>query len=133
MLRLGETRDEISVVADQHGCPTYAREIARVLLSVVAKVVADPDPALRGVFHLTGQGETTWAGFAEAIFAGLSARRGKVVGVRPITTDQYPTPARRPPNSRLDGRKLRAVFGLSLDPWPISLEACLDQLLTKEV
>ena len=129
MLRLGETREEINVVADQYGCPTYAPEIARALLAVARRVVADPDPALRGVFHLTGQGETTWAGFAEGIFAGAASRGRKAVRVNSIATSQYPTPAKRPANSRLSGAKLAAVHDLRLDPWQTSLDQCLDRLL----
>jgi dTDP-4-dehydrorhamnose reductase len=129
MLRLGETRDEVNVVADQHGCPTYAPEIARALLAVAERVVADRDPDLRGIFHLTGQGQTTWAGFAEAIFAGAAARGRKPVRVNPIPTEAYPTPARRPANSRLDGAKLASIYNLRLDPWQTSLDACLDLLI----
>ena len=128
MLRLGETRDELNVVADQNGCPTYAPEIARALLSVAQRVVADSDPALRGTFHLTGQGETTWAGFAEAIFAGSSMRGGKAVKVNPIPTSDYPTPAKRPANSRLSGEKLATTYDLRLDPWRVSLNDCLTRL-----
>ncbi len=129
MLRLGETRDEINVVADQRGCPTYAPEIARALLAVARRVTTDRDPALRGLFHLTGQGETTWSGFAEAIFAGASVRGRPAVKVNEIPTSAYPTPAKRPANSRLSGEKLFDVYGLRLDPWRISLDNCLDQLI----
>jgi len=131
MLRLGETRDELNVVADQHGCPTYAPEIARALLAVAQQVVIDRDPTLRGTFHLTGQGETTWAEFAEAIFKGATARGRTPVRVNPITTSDYPTPAKRPANSRLNGDKLDDTYGLRLDPWRKSLDECLDQLITK--
>jgi len=129
MLRLAETRDEINVVADQHGCPTYAPEIARALLAVAHRVVTDRDPGLRGVFHLTGQGETTWADFASAIFAGAAVRGRKAVTVNPIPTSAYPTPAKRPANSRLDGGMLAKVYNLRLDPWRTSLDACLDVLI----
>lgn len=129
MLRLGETRDEVGVVADQRGSPTYAPEIARAVLTIAERVVADADPALRGVFHLTGQGETHWAGFAEAIFAGSAARGGKAVKVIPIATTDYPTPARRPANSRLNSEKLSKIYDLRLDPWHVSLEDCLTRLL----
>ncbi|WP_303830815.1 dTDP-4-dehydrorhamnose reductase [Asticcacaulis taihuensis] len=131
MLRLGETRDELNVVADQHGCPTYAPEIARALLTVAQQVVIDRDPTLRGTFHLTGRGETTWAEFAEAIFTGAAARGRTPVRVNPITTSDYPTPAKRPANSRLNGDKLDDTYGLRLDPWRKSLDECLDQLITK--
>ena len=131
MLRLGEARDELNVVADQHGCPTYAPEIARALLAVAHRVTSDTDPALRGIFHLTGQGETTWAGFAEAIFAGAEALGRKRVKVNEIPTSAYPTPARRPANSRLNGEKLLKTYDLQLDRWQVSLAHCLDELLGK--
>ncbi len=132
MLRLGETRDEMNVVADQHGCPTYAPEIARALLAIAQRVVADRDPALRGIFHLTGQGETTWAGFAEAIFVGAQARGRNPVKVNEIPTSAYPTPAKRPANSRLSGEKLFEIYGLKLDPWQVSLDDCLDRLVGRQ-
>jgi dTDP-4-dehydrorhamnose reductase len=130
MLRLGETRDELNVVADQYGCPTYAPEIARALLAVAQQVAIDRDPTLRGTFHLTGQGETNWAEFAEAIFEGAEARGRKLVRVNPIPASDYPTPAKRPANSRLNGDKLDDTYGLRLDPWQDSLDACLSQLIT---
>lgn len=129
MLRLGEAKDEVSVVADQHGCPTYGREIARALLLIAHRVVVDRDAGLRGIFHLTGQGETTWAGFAEAIFAAAEARGRRPVRVREILTSEYPTPAKRPSNSRLSGKKLSEIYGLQLDPWQVSLNDCLNQLV----
>jgi len=129
MLRLGETRNEISVVADQRGCPTYAAEIARALVAIAQRVVSDSDAALRGIFHLTGQGETTWAGFAEAIFAGAEARGRNPVKVNEIATAAYPTPAKRPANSSLGGEKLFEVYRLRLDPWRTSLDNCLNELI----
>jgi dTDP-4-dehydrorhamnose reductase len=131
MLRLGETRDTLNVVADQHGCPTYAPEIARALLAIGQQVAIDPDPTIRGTFHLTGEGETTWAGFAEAIFEGAEARGRKPVHVTHIPTSEYPTPAKRPANSRLSGDKLDEIYGLRLDPWQESLDTCLNELITK--
>ncbi|ESQ91139.1 dTDP-4-dehydrorhamnose reductase [Asticcacaulis benevestitus] len=131
MLRLAESRDEVNVVADQHGCPTYAPDMARVILAMAQQVAIDDDPTLRGIFHLTGQGETTWAQFAEAIFEGSANRGGKWVQVNPIATTDYPTPAKRPANSRLSGEKLDQTYGLVLDPWRISLDSCLDRLITQ--
>lgn len=132
MLRLAETRDEVNVVADQHGCPTYAPEIARALLAVAHRITADRDSALRGIFHLTGQGETTWAGFAQAIFAGAAVRGRKTARVNPIPTSAYPTPAKRPVNSRLASEKLHRIYYLRLDPWQASLDACLNVLVGPE-
>lgn len=133
MLRLGETREELNVVADQHGCPTYAPEIARALLAITQQVVVDRDPTLRGTFHLTGQGETTWAEFASAIFKGAFERGRKRVRINPITTAEYPTLASRPANSRLNGDKLDAIYGLRLDPWDVSLDDCLNKLITDTI
>lgn len=127
MLRLGAARDEVGVVSDQIGCPTYAPDIADGILAVARNLVDRPgDPALRGIFHMAGAGETTWAGLAEAIFA----IEGLPVRVRPIATADYPTPARRPANSRLDCAKLAGSHGLRLPDWRSSLAACLDRLRT---
>ncbi len=129
MLRLAETRERLDIVADQRGCPTYALEIAHVLLLIARQIVTDPDPTLRGIFHLAAPGEASWAEFAEAIFTGLEKRTGKHVTVNPIPSSQYPTAALRPANSRLSGEKLLEIYGLQLDPWRISLDSCLDRLV----
>ena len=129
MLRLAETRDEINVVADQCGCPTYAPDIARAILAIARRAVSDPSPALRGTFHLSAPDEASWAEFAVAVFAGLASRGGKKMIVNPIPASAYPTPARRPANSRLDGTKLRAAYGIALPSWRASLDVCLDELL----
>ncbi|WP_294644813.1 dTDP-4-dehydrorhamnose reductase [uncultured Aureimonas sp.] len=129
MLRLGETRDAVNVVADQHGTPTSALDIADAVIAVAQRLAADPDPNLRGIFHLTGSGEATWADFADVIFAGSEARTGKRVTVGRIGTADYPTPARRPANSRLSGEKLGRVYGLVLPDWRQSTKAVLDRLL----
>lgn len=132
MLRLGETRDEVSVVADQTGNPTYAPDIADALLAIAARLREDRSPALRGVFNLTGQGEATWADFAEAVFAEAQACGRKPVRVKRITTAEYPTPARRPANSRLDTTKLRETYGVVLPAWRDSVAACVRRLMNSE-
>ncbi|WP_018860017.1 dTDP-4-dehydrorhamnose reductase [Rhizobium sp. 42MFCr.1] len=129
MLRLAETRDALNVVADQHGTPTSALDIADAVIAIATRLCSDPDPKLRGVFHLTGSGEGTWADFAEAIFAGLQAKSGKAVSVGRITTMDYPTPAKRPANSRLSNDKLKQVYGLVLPDWRQSTRVVLDRLL----
>jgi dTDP-4-dehydrorhamnose reductase len=129
MLRLGETRAEIGVVADQFGNPTNAIDIADALLIVARRMASDSAPDLRGVFHLTGQGEASWADLAEATFAIAETRGRKPVRVKRISTAEYPTPARRPTNSRLDNAKLKRVYDISLPPWRRSLEGCVQRLL----
>lgn len=132
MLRLAATRDEIGVVADQRGNPTSALDIADALLALAVRCAADPDPALRGVFHLTASGETTWAGLAEATFARSAAHGGPSARVRPIATADYPTPARRPANSRLDGGRLLRVHGLRLPDWETALETTVARLVASD-
>ncbi len=129
MLRLNESRDEVGVVADQRGNPTSALDIANAIIAIAARVKDDKSPALRGIFHMTGSGEATWADFAESIFQEAAARGRRPTRVRPITTADYPTPARRPANSRLDNEKLSRVYGLKLPEWRPSLTACCERLL----
>jgi dTDP-4-dehydrorhamnose reductase len=130
MLALGETRASIRVVADQHGSPTYALDLADAILAIAARLVANPArPELRGTFHAVGDGHASRAEWAEAIFAGAERRGGAPVRIEPITTEAFPTPARRPANSRLDGQKLATAYGLKLPDWRQSLELCLDRLI----
>lgn len=129
MLRLGETRAEVGVVADQFGCPTSAHDIADALMAVARRVTGDPLPDLRGTFHLTGSGEASWSDFAEHIFA-TAVRHGRApVGVRRIVTADYPTPAKRPANSRLSGGRMSEVFGIRLPDWRASTQTVVRRLL----
>jgi dTDP-4-dehydrorhamnose reductase len=129
MLRLAETREELGVVADQIGNPTSALDIADGVLAVAANLLRSGDGALRGVFHMAGNGETSWAGLAEAIFAASAPRGGPAARVKPITTAEYPTPAARPANSRLDCTKLAREHGVRLPAWQGSLETVIGRLL----
>lgn len=129
MLRLGETRQELGVVADQLGNPTSALDIADGVLTVARRLSRDAAPALRGVFHMTGAGEATWADLAEATFAQAQKHGRAPVAVKRIATADYPTPAKRPANSRLDNAKLLEVYGFSLPDWRASLARCVDRLL----
>jgi dTDP-4-dehydrorhamnose reductase len=127
MLRLAETRDEIAVVADQKGCPSFAPDIAEALIGVARNLVARSDTELRGIFHLAGSGATDWAGFAESIFAHSQAAGGRAATVRRIATVDYPTPARRPANSVLDCSKLARIHGVSMPPWQDAVRRCIAQ------
>ena len=129
MLRLNETRDEVGVVADQWGNPTSALDIADALLAIARRMRENDSPELRGVFHLTGAGEATWADLAEAVFAEAHARGRRLTRVNRITTADYPTPARRPANSRLDNAKLLRVYGLALPDWRASVAGCCARLI----
>ncbi|KUY82180.1 dTDP-4-dehydrorhamnose reductase [Burkholderia sp. RF4-BP95] len=127
MLKLGRERPELRVVADQVGAPTWAKTIAAATAHIVAQSIVSTDiDWLRqrtGVYHLTSAGATSWCGFAEAIFAGtLESSAPNVV---PIASTDYPTPARRPVNSRLALDKLTETFGLRMPDWRDALELCL--------
>ncbi len=130
MLRVGVERSELRVVDDQNGNPTSALDIADAVIAVAHNLVAHPDNAsLRGVFHLTGSGEASWADFATEIFAVSGELGGPSANVVRITTEDYPTPARRPANSRLSGEKLRQVHGVTMPSWQISTRETIARLL----
>ncbi|SEG80185.1 dTDP-4-dehydrorhamnose reductase [Bosea lathyri] len=133
MLRLAETRDEVGVVADQLGCPTSALDIADAIIAVACNLVERPDDdTLRGVFHMGAQGEAVWADVAEAIFTERAALGGAPVRVKRIATSDYPTPAKRPANSRLDSSRLATIHNVRLPQWQGALASCVRRLLTTE-
>lgn len=129
MLRLGADQDEVSVVADQIGNPTNALDIADALLKIALKLSHNAIPADYGTFHMCGQGTASWADMAEAIFETALGFGRKPVRVRRITTQEYPTAAKRPANSRLATQKLESVYGITLPHWRSSLDACVARLL----
>jgi dTDP-4-dehydrorhamnose reductase len=134
MLHLAESRERIQVVDDQYGAPTSARDLAQAILEIIGQIEEEPGKKkFGGIYHLTAAGKTTWYGFASAIFAGWTARGGKVPIVEAITSADYPTSARRPANSQLDCSKAAHVFGVRLRPWHEALDSCLDKLVTGEV
>lgn len=119
VLRLAAERDELRIVADQTGTPNWSRTLAEATSSLVARGLSDlADRA--GLYHLSSTGATTWHGFAAAIVG--DAPRPRVV---PITTAEYPTPARRPAYGVLATDRFRAAFGFALPPWRDALAACL--------
>lgn len=131
MLRLGAEREQLRVVADQHGTPTSARLIAQVSALMVSALRQAPPNDLRyGTYHLTAAGQTTWHGFAHALLAGARARGllARMPEVLAIRSDEFPTKARRPQYSVLDCRKLEMNFGLQLPPWQLPMELVLDEL-----
>jgi dTDP-4-dehydrorhamnose reductase len=130
MLRLAADRDELGVVADQMGNPTSALDIADTVLRVVERLKDDRASDLRGVFHMTSNGGTSWAGFAEAIFAASVAIGGPAAKVRHIPSTDYPTPARRPANSRLDCTKLAGNYGVDLGHWTQAVDPIVTRYLS---
>ncbi|MEM5329970.1 dTDP-4-dehydrorhamnose reductase [Paraburkholderia sp. JHI2823] len=129
MLKLGSERTELRVVADQIGAPTWAKTIAAATSHIVAQGAAANDKdwwARRsGVYHLSSAGATSWHGFAEAIFA--TAMGSHAPTVVPIPSSDYPTPAKRPANSRMSLDKLAEVFGLQMPDWGDAMRLCLGE------
>ncbi|KQP60676.1 NAD(P)-dependent oxidoreductase [Methylobacterium sp. Leaf399] len=128
MLRLAAERDALSVVDDQHGCPTSAADLAQALAAIALRLASDAG-APTGTVHCVNEGATTWCGFAQAIVAGAARRGGRSVPVTGIPTSAYPTPARRPANSRLSTRSLTQAYGLVPRPWEQALDDILDRLV----
>ena len=126
MRRLMSERDELNIVDDQVGAPTWSRSIAQAAALVAYRLLrpghAEQPPG--GVYHLSPQGSTSWFGFASAIRDAL----GLQCRLNPIPTSGYPTPARRPANSRLDSGRLERELGLSLPGWETELARCLEGL-----
>jgi dTDP-4-dehydrorhamnose reductase len=132
MLRLGREREVVRVIADQYGCPTYAADLAETILRVAAQVL-EGRQVHWGTYHYCGQGETSWHGFAEAIF-NLAKKYIplKVKQTEAVTTAEYPTAAKRPANSVLDCSLFNSHFGIAPKPWTESLATMLDQVLSGE-
>ena len=128
MLRLGAERDSIRVVADQQGAPTSATDLAATLAHVALRLIAEPEiPG--GIYHFTGRGHTTWYDFACEIFRQAAQRGGPQPRVEAIATSAYPTPARRPANSRLSTASITAGFGIEPRPWQAALAEILTALI----
>lgn len=132
MLKLGAERDRLTIVDDQIGAPTAAEYLARQTVAVIKQAIASGDPARfikqrRGIYHLTMSGETSWCGFARAVFEraaalGLGTKTPQIV---PIPTSAYPTPAKRPAYSVLSNAKFMETFGLAQAPWQSGLDETL--------
>ena len=129
MLAVGKIRDRLTVVADQHGCPTTAADLAEAVLAIIARIDQTGwDAAYEGIFHAAGTGATTWHGLAVATFEEAARHGAKVPVVEPIVTADWPTPAKRPANSRLDCTRLHNVFGVRLPHWRESLARTVDTI-----
>ncbi len=119
MIRLGREKSEIGVVADQVGTPTYARDLACAIMTIVGKGIQP------GVYHFSNEGVISWYDFAKAIhrLAGITTCK-----VRPLHTTEYPTPAQRPPFSVLDKTKIKQTYGIEIPYWEESLKECIEKL-----
>ena len=122
MLRLSDTRDALSIVADQIGGPTPARDIAAACLQMAKQLIADPSKS--GTYHFSGGPDVSWADFARAIFE----QAGRAVTVTPIPTTDYPTPAKRPMNSRMECGATQQAFGIPRPDWCDGLNMILQEL-----
>jgi len=143
ILRLALQKEELRIVNDQQGIPTWSRDLARLVVHMIKTIseqantsgasVQDAVRAVQGVYHAAGSGETTWYGFAEEFLRVAAAARpsAKLARLIPIPSSEYPTPARRPANSRLDCGRLAQVFGYTLPPWEESAAAVIAEVLSK--
>jgi dTDP-4-dehydrorhamnose reductase len=133
ILRLARERDSIDVVDDQIGCPTSAAFLARLTRAAVRRCLDPATAPPSGIYHACPAGETTWHGYARFIVAEAGRRGDRLRlspnAIRPIPSSAYPTPARRPLDSRLDTAKLAATFTLPLPPWQDDVLATLDEML----
>ncbi len=130
MLRLGRERDVLRVVDDQRGSPTFAADLADALIVLARRLIGEtlPEEAY-GTFHYTGGGAVSWHGFAEKIFDLAARDLGRRPKVEPITTAEYPTPAKRPANSVLDCSKIGRIHGIMQRPWEDALKEMLAKTL----
>jgi dTDP-4-dehydrorhamnose reductase len=139
MLRLAQERDTLRVVGDQWGSPTSAQLLAQQSLRACHLAVRSEQEGLNapwGLYHLCASGQTSWHGYAVHVL-GQAARWGlhlRVLAeqVERITTDQYPTPAQRPLNSRLDARAWEQAWQVTLPPWQSGVDVALAQILTDQ-
>ncbi len=128
--RLAKERDELKIVDDQIGSPTWCRTIAQTTANVLTQILLQNDPGdlsgferASGLYNLTCGGKTSWFGFAQAILNESSS--SKTTKLIPIPTSDYPTPAKRPPYSVLSTQKLRTSFGITPPAWDVTLKYCL--------
>jgi dTDP-4-dehydrorhamnose reductase len=127
VLRLAGERSELRIVADQRGSPTNTRDLADAILELTPRLVRGGDDW--GTYHFSGDGETTWCQFADEILKAREATVGARPALTPITTAEYPTPARRPSNSVLDNGRFRTTFRLKARPWRDAVKDTVDALL----
>ena len=128
VLRLGKERDEINVVSDQIGSPTYATDLASAILDIVKNVEFKKSNQVTQIYHYSSQGDCSWYEFTKEIFriAEVSCK------VEPIKTDQYPTPAKRPKNTVINKDKIINIFGIVISDWTKSIRICIKNIKSKQ-
>jgi dTDP-4-dehydrorhamnose reductase len=131
ILRLAQEQERLTIVDDQLGCPTSARDLAQAALDIALVCAAEPDRAPYGLYHFAGAGAATWFEFACAIIEAAAGQLRRVPQMVPIATAQRPSPAPRPADSRLDCTAIRTAFGLAPRPWRRALAETVDGLLTR--
>jgi len=129
MLRLGSERPHLRVVADQHGCPTAADDIARAILAILARIGAGDAVGPYGTYHFVNDGDATWHALAEAVFARAATHGRPAPSVERIATRDYPTPAARPAYSRLSTEKIRREYGIIPRDWREAVDEIVDVLV----
>src|SRR5262245_53734694 len=129
ILRLAAKRERLAIVADQRGCPTAACDIARACFDIAMQCASQPEQAPYGVYHFAGAGEASWFEFASAIVEMATDRLGRSPQTVPIQASEYPTPAIRPADTRLDCTAVVREFGVKPRPWRQALENTIDRLL----
>ncbi len=130
ILRVATQKDTMNIVDDQYGAPTSAFDIADSIVRVARNLVgAKHDTALRGVFHMTAAGQTTWARFAETVFTISSRLGGPSAKVNPIESKDYPQAAKRPANSRLDCKRIATVHKVKIPHWETSIGYCVERII----
>lgn len=124
MATLGATKEELGVVFDQVGTPTYAADLANAIATIIAKTAQDPAAFVKGIYHFSNEGVCSWYDFTVAIMGlyNLNCR------IKPLHTDEYPTPANRPAYSVLDKTKIKNTFGITIPHWYESLKVCVKKL-----
>ena len=129
MLRLGTEREELKVVSDQYGCPTWSFDLAGCLVRIAERVLFGSEKVPWGTYHFCGEGITTWYHFASAILDEARRRASsRIARVSPVPSSSYPTVAARPMYSALDCGKIEASFGIAPPPWEKSLACLMEKL-----
>jgi dTDP-4-dehydrorhamnose reductase len=133
MLRLGQERDKLTVINDQFGAPTGADLIADVTAHAIRQATQAHANTPAGIYHLVASGTTTWFDYAKHVLAQVeheqTAIKIKATEILPVPTSAFPTPAKRPHNSRLDTHKLQATFNLTLPPWQTGVNRMLKEIV----